>query len=79
MKIYDKVKVVKIKDSYKEENIKLGDIGKICIAEIRDNNFYVRFETGDDVNIYKYDFKDSWIFEHSETEQNKTIEIGPGQ
>ena len=54
MKIYDKVKVVKIKDSYKEENIKLGDIGTIYIAEIRDNDFYVRFETGDDVNLYKY-------------------------
>ncbi len=54
MKIYDKVKVVKIRESYNDENIKLNDIGKICVAEIRVNSFYVRFETGEDSNLYKY-------------------------
>jgi len=54
MKIYDKVRVIKERERYKKNNIEVGNIGKICVAEIRDNSFYVRFETGDDANLYNY-------------------------
>lgn len=54
MKIYDRVRIIKLKSGYEKESLKLGDVGKICVAEIRDDSFYVRFETGDDKHLYKY-------------------------
>ena len=39
MKIYDDVKVIKIRDEYSKEGIKLGDVGTIILPEIRDNCF----------------------------------------
>lgn len=54
MKYFDEVKVIKMRKSYEEDDIKLGDIGTIWFPEIRDGEFYVCFETGDTWNAYKY-------------------------
>lgn len=52
MKYLDKVKV--ISNKYLNEGIKEGDVGEICLSEIRDNEFYVRFERDDYWNFYDY-------------------------
>lgn len=54
MKYLDKVKVIADKDIYKKDNINNGEIGIIWLPEIRDNSFYVAFETGEISNWYKY-------------------------
>ncbi len=54
MKYLDKVKVIKLRERYKSDKITLGEIGVIWEAEIRDNCFYVAFETGDEYDWYKY-------------------------
>ncbi|MBQ7798032.1 MAG: hypothetical protein IJ371_02810 [Clostridia bacterium] len=43
MKIYDKVKVINLKDAYKEKGITEEMIGTIISPEIRNNKFYVVF------------------------------------
>lgn len=55
MKFLDKVKVINLRDSYKNENISLNEIGVIWESEIRDNCFYVMFD--DDSNKKFYDEK----------------------
>lgn len=52
MKAYDYVKV--ISDEYEDKNIYNGEIGIIWFPEIRDDYFYVQFETNDTKNWYKY-------------------------
>ena len=52
MKAYDYVKV--ISNEYESENIFKGEIGVIWFAEIRDDSFYVQFDTGDPYDWYKY-------------------------
>ncbi len=54
MKYLDTVRLIKNEERYKEDNIKLGDLGTIWLPEIRNNEFYVSFDTGDDWNAYKY-------------------------
>lgn len=54
MKYFDKVKVLVDKDEYLENDIHKGEIGTIWLPEIRDNYFYVAFETEDTWNAYKY-------------------------
>ena len=54
MKYFDEVRLVVEKEKYKKENIKKGEIGTIWLPEIRDNEFYVCFETGDEHDWYKY-------------------------
>lgn len=54
MKYFDKVKLTVDRDRYKEDDIQKGEIGTIWLPEIRDNEFYVCFETGDEYNWYKY-------------------------
>ena len=54
MKEYDKVKLIINKPEYIEQNIHKGDVGYICLPEIRDNCFYVEFETGNSEDWYKY-------------------------
>ena len=52
MKGYDYVRV--ISDDYKEENIHKGEVGTIWFPEIRDDEFYVQFDTGNPKDWYKY-------------------------
>ena len=54
MKYFDKVKLVKEREKYKNDKIALGEIGIIWLPEIRDNKFYIRFDTEDEYNWYKY-------------------------
>lgn len=54
MKYLDKVKVITDKETYKKNDIKKGEIGTIWLPEIRDNSFYIAFETGEINNWYKY-------------------------
>lgn len=54
MKYLDKVKLIVDKEKYKKDKIKKGEIGTIWLPEIRDNSFYVAFETGEISNWYKY-------------------------
>ncbi len=54
MKIYDKVKVLKEKESYLKNGVHAGDEGIIFSAEIREGSFEVIFETGDDKDWFKY-------------------------
>ena len=43
MKYLDKVKVIKDRKEYKENEVVKGMVGTICSAEIRDKCFYVAF------------------------------------
>ena len=43
MKIYDKVKIINLKDKYINKGITSESIGTIILPEIRDNSFYVVF------------------------------------
>ncbi len=43
MKIYDRVKVIRMRDEYAEQGVKLNNVGTIIQPEIRDNYFYVVF------------------------------------
>ena len=52
MKIYDRVKVIHMRDEYVEHGVKLNDEGTIIQPEIRDNNFFVVFT---DPNFVKED------------------------
>ena len=75
MKIYDDVKVIKIKDEYSKEGIKLGDVGTIILPEIRDNCFYVNFI---DKNFYTHKNDVKWFEENEESlkdDINLAIEI----
>ena len=54
MKYFDYVKVLKDRPEYARNNVHAGEIGIIWFAEIRDNLFYVKFETGDEYDFYKY-------------------------
>jgi len=54
MKYFDKVKVLVDKDEYLKDNVHEGEVGRIWLPEIRDNRFYVAFETGDQWDMYKY-------------------------
>ena len=54
MKYFDKVKVLVEKDEYLKDDVHKGDIGRIWLPEIRDNRFYVAFETNDQWDMYKY-------------------------
>ncbi|MCM1533709.1 MAG: hypothetical protein NC099_03550 [Corallococcus sp.] len=54
MKYFDYVRVLKDRPEYEENNVHAGEIGIIWQPEIRDNTFYVMFETGDEYNFYKY-------------------------
>ena len=64
MKIYDDVKVIKIRDEYSKEGIKLGDVGTIILPEIRDNCFYVNFI---DKNFYAHKNDVKWFEENEES------------
>ncbi|MCM1289970.1 MAG: hypothetical protein NC132_04655 [Corallococcus sp.] len=54
MKYFDYVRVIKDRPEYAECNVHAGEVGNIWSAEIRDNLFYVMFETGDEYDFYKY-------------------------
>ena len=54
MKYLDRVKVLKDRKCYKDCNVYAGMIGTIMQAEIRNNEFYCIFETGDDFDWYYY-------------------------
>ncbi len=54
MKYYDRVRLIRDSEYYKENQLKAGDEGEIIFPEIRDNTFYVRFETGDEKNFYNF-------------------------
>ena len=54
MKYFDKVKVLVEKDEYLKDNVHEGEVGRIWLPEIRDNRFYVAFETNDQWDMYKY-------------------------
>ena len=54
MKYLDKVRLIVDRDRYKKDNVFKGEIGTIWLPEIRDNEFYVAFETGDEKDWYKY-------------------------
>ena len=64
MKIYDDVKVIKIRDEYSKEGIKLGDVGTIILSEIRDNCFYVNFI---DKNFYLHKNDEEWFEKNEES------------
>lgn len=51
MKYNDTVKLINYRKAYNEDEIHLNDIGSIILPEIRDDEFYVCFETQ---NGYKY-------------------------
>ena len=54
MKYFDKVKLLVDKGNYLKDNVHKGEIGTIWLPEIRDNFFYIAFETDDSWNVYKY-------------------------
>ena len=54
MKYLDRVKLIKNKKCYEDDNIHVGDIGTIWLPEIRDNEFFVAFDTNDPDDFYKY-------------------------
>ena len=54
MKYLDKVKLTVDRDRYKKDNVFKGEIGIIWLPEIRENEFYVAFETGNQKDRYKY-------------------------
>ena len=54
MKYFDKVRIIKERECYKQDNISLNEIGIIWMPEIRNNKFYICFKTNDTWNAYKY-------------------------
>ncbi len=54
MKYGDSVKVITQKEEYINKGINKGMIGTIWLPEIRDESFYVAFETDDTWDAYKY-------------------------
>ena len=54
MKYFDKVKIMVDKEEYLKEDVHKGEVGIIWLPEIRDNSFYVAFETGNNADMYKY-------------------------
>ena len=52
MKAYDEVRV--ITGDYIKEGINKGEVGTIWFPEIREDEFYVQFDTGNQKNWYKY-------------------------
>ena len=54
MKYYDRVRLIRDSDYYRENQLKAGDEGEIIFPEIRDNTFYVRFEMGDEWGSYNF-------------------------
>lgn len=70
----------KRKKHYTDNNINLGEIGTICLAEIRDNSFYVQFDTNDEENWYKYceiKIEDLELIEDSNTTDDEILEELP--
>ena len=54
MKYLDKVKLLVDRERYKKDNAFKDEIGIIWLPEIRNNEFYVAFETGNQKDMYKY-------------------------
>lgn len=54
MKYYDRVRLIRDSDYYRENQLKAGDEGEIIFPEIRDNTFYVRSEMGDERGSYNF-------------------------
>ena len=54
MKYNDKVKLIKYRNNYNEDGIHVNDVGVIILPEIRDNEFYICFETNDPKKHIKY-------------------------
>lgn len=65
MKLYDKVRVVKMNDDYKKDIESL--IGTIIHPEIRDGRFYVAFSNGED-----------YIYQDVKIEDLEVVEEGLG-
>lgn len=54
MQLYDKVKVIKNKKEYNNNNVFAGESGIIWEPEIIDNTFYVMFNNNSDEEFYKF-------------------------
>ena len=73
MKIYDDVKVINNNKNYEKYGIHKDMIGRIVLAEIRDNMFYVNF-IDDNFEIHKND--PEWFEKHyDELEDDKECPI----
>ena len=53
MKYLDKVKLIKKRNEYADNNVSVGEIGTIFEAEIRDNSFFVIFDNKSEYKWYK--------------------------
>ncbi len=80
MKVYDKVRVTRDKESYNADNIYKGDIGTIWFAEIRFNTFAVYFEKPTakvDFTLCDIDIADLELVEDGESTDNEILEELP--
>ncbi len=77
MKLYDKVKILKMKSYYKKEIENLH--GTIIQPEIRDNRFYIAFEFGEDYIYQDVKIEDLIVVEKYETTDEMILEELPKQ